>query len=132
MENVENVEQKAICSDCKGIAFIGGAEPYDCLFQAEAWLKFSAEEKQQIVEERLEIECDKFDPAPRDLRIKMKEMVEIGITKVHGNGRVQIPVEIRDILQIQDGDDILWIRKGFTEFTFRKAGYKGIFKPQYR
>ena len=122
---------KAICGDCKGIAYVGGAQIYQCMFDAEVLKKMSADEWQKVVEERIEIECDKFDLAPRAIRIKMKEYVEVDITRVYGGGSVQIPADIRQDLELKDGDKILWIRKGRREYTFRKVGYKPPFQPHY-
>lgn len=122
---------KAICGDCKGIAYLGGAEAYSCLYDAEAWKKIPPDQRRKVVEERIEIECDKFDIAPRTLRVKMRDLVEVGITKVYGGGSVQLPKAIREALEIKDGDKILWIRKGRREYTFRKVGYKPPFKPHY-
>jgi len=34
----------------------------------------------------------------------------IGVSKVHGNGRIHIPVEVRKKLNISDGDKIVFIR----------------------
>lgn len=114
----------AICGDCKGIMWMGG-HGYRCAFK-------NIDLDAKTVEERIEIECDKFQLAPRDVRIPMKQYIEVATTKVYGNGSVQIPSEIRNALKIQDGDKILWIKKGRREFTFRKVGYRGQFKPQYR
>ena len=122
---------KATCGDCKGNAYIGGAEIYQCVFNSEAWSKIDPENRQKVVEERIEIECDKFDLAPRELRIKMREYTEVGITTVYGGGSVQLPADIRQDLELKDGDKILWIRKGRREYTFRKVGYKPPFKPHY-
>ena len=115
---------KAICGDCKGLAYIGGVQIYQCAFKGEPL-------DQKVVEERIEIECDKFELAPRELRIKMREYTEVGITTVYGGGSVQLPADIREDLEIKDGDKILWIRKGRREYTFRKVGYKPPFKPHY-
>lgn len=115
----------AICGDCKGIAYVGGAQIYQCMFKGEAL-------DPKVVEERIEIECDKFDIAPRGIRVKMKEYVEVGITTIYGGGSVQLPADIRQDLELKDGDKILWIRKGRRDYTFRKVGYRPEFKPQYR
>lgn len=117
--------------DCKGIAYVGGADVYQCMYESEAWSKIPPDERRRTLEERIEIDCDKFDIAPRMLRVKMQELTEMGITEVHGNGRVQIPKAIREALEINDGDKILWIRKGRKEYTFRKVGYNPPFKPHY-
>lgn len=114
----------SVCADCKGLAYVGGANVYQCMFTGQRL-------DQKHVEQRIEIECDKFDAAPRELRVRMKELVEVGITEVHGNGRIQLPAEIRKNLEIADGDKILWIRTGSSEYTFRKVGYKSPFKPHY-
>ena len=114
-----------ICGDCQGLSYVGGANIYQCMFKDVAL-------DQKTVEERISIDCEKFDPAPRHVRVLMKEYVEVGITAVYGNGSVQIPSEIRKALEISDGDKILWIRKGLHEYTFRKVGYVPKFKPMFR
>lgn len=114
----------AVCGDCKGLAYVGGANVYECLVKGIAL-------EQKTVEERIPIECDVYDPAPRSVRIPMREYVEVGITTVYGNGSVQLPSEIRQSLQINDGDKILWIRKGVREYTFRKVGYVPQFKLKF-
>lgn len=116
---------KAICMDCKGIAYVGGAQIYQCMFKNE-----SLEPK--VVAERIEIECDKFELAPRGIRVKMREYVEVGITTVYGGGSSQIPAGIRQDWDIKDGDKLLWIKKGTRDYTFRKVGSRLPFKPQYR
>lgn len=116
---------QAICGDCKGLAYVGGANVYQCLFKGEPL-------DQKSVEERVPIECDRFEAAPRQMRVQMKKYVEVGITTVYGNGSVQLPAAIRDALEIRDGDKILWIRKGIHEYTFRKVGYVPKFKPKFR
>jgi len=116
----------AICGDCTGIMIVGGATPYQC-----AHKKVVLDRK--VVEERIPIVCDRFDVAPRMIRVPMREFVEVGITTVYGNGSVQLPSGIRTDLQIKDGDKILWIRKGRNEYTFRKVGFEGkpAFNPHY-
>lgn len=104
---------------------------FSCLLQAEAWKKIPLDQRRKVVEERIEIECDKFDETPREMRIPMKDFIEVAVTTVYGGGSVQLPKEIREVLEIKDGDKILWIRKGRTEYTFRKVGYKPPFKPHY-
>lgn len=119
------------CSDCKGIALIGGAEIYSCMWNADAWKKIPADQRRRFVEQRIDIECDKFDPAPREMRVRMQEMTEVDITTVFSGGSTVIPAKIREDLEIKDGDKILWIRKGVREYTFRKVGYKPPFKVHY-
>lgn len=109
---------------------MGGGQFYGCLHKGSVWDKIPKDDQHRIIEERLDIECPAFVLSPREMRIKMKEMTEIGITVVHGDGRTQIPKDIRDMLRISDGDKILWLRKGFSEFTFRKVGM-GSYKPHY-
>ena len=122
----------ALCGDCKAIIFAGGINTYQCSFKSNVFAQMSPEQKRKVVEERIEINCDKFDVAPRGIRIPMKEYVEVSITEVHGGGRVQIPQEIRGDLELKDGDKILWIRKARGEYTFRKVGGRPAFKPIYR
>ena len=105
---------------------------YQCGFKSEVFAQMSPEQRRKVVEDRREIECPKFDVAPRGIRISMKEYVEVSITEVHGGGRVQIPQEIRGDLGLKDGDKILWIRKARGEYTFRKVGEQPAFKPIYR
>jgi len=38
----------------------------------------------------------------------ISEKTDIAINKVHSNGRVQIPAEVREKLGIEDGDKIKW------------------------
>jgi len=121
-----------VCGDCKGIIFVGGINAYQCAFKADVFAQMSTEQRRKVVEERIEINCDKYDVAPRGIRIRMKDYVEVSITEVHGGGRVQIPQEIRSDLELKDGDKILWIRKGRGEYTFRKVGGQPAFKPIYR
>ena len=124
-------KEKVVCSDCKGIMYVGGAEEYSCAFKGSAWSKIAPKERRKIVEERVPIVCEKFDVAPRELRIRMQQIQEVGITTVYGNGSVQLPKEIREDWSIQDGDKILWIRKGTRDYAFRKVGFKPPFKPHF-
>jgi len=116
---------KVVCGDCTGLAYVGGAHVYKCLLKGEPL-------DQKSVEERIPIECGRFGSAPRQMAVQMKEYVEVGITTVYGNGSVQLPSEIRQALEIRDGDKILWIRKGMHEYTFRKVGYAPKIKPKFR
>jgi len=113
---------KAVCGDCEGLVYVGGAAVYQCKSTGDAL-------DQKTVEERIEIECDKFNLAPRTVKIEMG--LEVGMTTVYGGGSVQLPAEIRRSLDIKDGDKILWIRKGRREFTFRKVGLKPSVKGHY-
>jgi AbrB family looped-hinge helix DNA binding protein len=115
---------KAVCGDCKGLIWAGGTR-YQCGFKDSEVLD------PKVVEERVEIECDKFKEAERELRVRMQQYREVGITTVYGNGSVQLPKEVREALEIKDGDKILWIKKGEREFTFRKVGMTYPFKPHY-
>jgi len=121
----------AVCSDCKGIAFVGGANVYSCITKDSAWSKIDLEDRQRIVQERVPIECIKYDLAPRDMRVRLQEATEVGIPTGYGNGAVQIPKEIRAAWDIQDGDKILWGKTGIRKYTFRKIGYIPEFQPHY-
>jgi len=121
----------AVCSDCKGIAFVGGANVYACITKDSAWSKIDLDDRQRVVQERVSIECLKYELAPRDVRVRLQEATEVGITTVYGNGSVQIPKEIREAWGIQDGDKILWVKTGIRKYTFRKIGYRPEFKPHY-
>ena len=115
---------KVVCGDCVACMHVGGAAIYQCKFTGKPLDK-------KVVEERIEIECNKFEYVSRMLEVRMKELVEVGITTVYGGGSVQLPKGIREELEIKDGDKILWIRKGMKEYTFRKVGYKPSFKAHY-
>lgn len=121
----------AICSDCRGIAFVGGADIYTCVFEGSSWVKIKREDRQRIVEERMPIDCPKFEVAPRDMRVRLQEAKEVGITTVFGGGSIQLPKEIREAWDILDGDKILWVKMGLRKYTFRKIGYRPPFKPHY-
>ena len=115
------------CTDCKGIAAVGGANFYDCLKEGSVWNKYNPEDQRLIVEERREIECPAFDAAEIHLRMRMKEMVEVGVTKVYGNGSVQIPKDVRDILEIKDGDKPLAQQK----LTLDEIKFQAEWQGQY-
>lgn len=121
----------AICSDCKGIAFVGGAGIYSCITGGSTWARIKSEDRQRTVEERIPIECKEFEIAPREMRIRLQEATEVGITTVYGNGSIQLPKEIREAWGIKDGDKVLWIKKGLRNYTFRVIGYKPQFQPHY-
>lgn len=124
-------KEEVICSDCKGFMYVGGADVYSCGFKGSAWSSLKPAERQKIIEQQIRIRCEKFDLAPRQLRIKMRDLLEVGITKVYGNGSVQIPSSIREEWSIKDGDKILWVRRGVRDYTFRKVGFKSPFKPHF-
>lgn len=42
--------------------------------------------------------------------------VPVGMTQIHGNGRTQIPVSIRKVLGLEDGDMIFWMDKEGTYY----------------
>ena len=121
----------AICSDCKGIAFVGGANVYSCITKGSVWARIKKEDRQRTVEERVPIECLNFEVAPREMRIRLQEATEVGITTVYNNGSIQLPKEIREAWGIKDGDKVLWIKKGIRNYTFRKIGYRPEFQPNY-
>jgi len=115
---------KVVCGGCKGLIWEGGTR-YICGFKEGEALD------PKVVEERVEIECDKFHEADREFRIRMQQYREVGITTVYGGGSVQLPSDIREALEIKDGDKILGIKKGEREFTFRKVGMTYPFEPHY-
>ena len=43
--------------------------------------------------------------------MSISDKTEIDITKIHSNGRVQIPIEVRRQLNISDGDKIIWFKE---------------------
>lgn len=118
----EKEKPNAVCGDCTGLMLVGGANQYQCAHKGIIL-------DRKVVDECIRIVCDKFDEAPRMLRVSMREFVEVGITKVYGDGSIQLPIDIRKQLKIKDGDKILWIRKGRNEYTFRKVGFEG--KPEF-
>lgn len=46
--------------------------------------------------------------------------VIIAVKTVQDRGRVQLPKELRDSLQLKDGDGILWLRMADGRFTIAK------------
>ena len=44
----------------------------------------------------------------------------LNITKVHVYGRVSIPVEIRNKLEIRDGDKIIWYLNDLGDICIKK------------
>jgi len=115
---------KVVCGDCRGLIWSGGTR-YQCAFKDAQTLD------PMVVEERREIDCEKFQEADREFRVRMQQYREVGITTVFGGGSVQLPSQVREALEIKDGDKILWIKKGEKEFTFRKVGMTFPFKPHY-
>jgi len=49
---------------------------------------------------------------------------EIDISRVHSNGRLVIPSEIRKDLGVGDGDKILWFRNGYGQLCVEKVTEK--------
>jgi len=45
----------------------------------------------------------------------------LGVTKMFGRGRVQVPKEARRILGLRDGDRVLWIQASDREVIVRRA-----------
>jgi len=45
----------------------------------------------------------------------------VGVRRVQDRGRVQIPKEVRDVLKIEDGDDLYWVRGLDGRFYIAKA-----------
>ena len=54
----------------------------------------------------------------------MSDKSGINITKVHSNGRVQIPIEIREELELSDGDKIYWFQDSEGRVFIEKLGAK--------
>ena len=54
----------------------------------------------------------------------MSDKVGINITKVHSNGRVQIPIEIRKELELSDGDKVYWFQDSQGRVFIEKLGEK--------
>jgi len=52
----------------------------------------------------------------------MSDKSVIDITKVHSNGRVQIPVEIRKDMELSDGDKVRWFQNSQGHFCIEKLG----------
>lgn len=132
MESRDSREEP-ICGDCLGILYVGGAAQFQCSIKDSwAWKNHNGIIPDKIASERVQVPCTAFKPAPRDVRIKMKENVEVAISTVYGGGSVQLPKDIREDFEIKDGDKILWIRRGVRDYTFRKVGQTPSMKPQYR
>jgi AbrB family looped-hinge helix DNA binding protein len=45
----------------------------------------------------------------------------IAAVKVHGKGRVQIPKEVRDILNVEDGDRVYFVQDNSGKIFLEKA-----------
>lgn len=43
----------------------------------------------------------------------------IGMAKVHGNGRIQVPRRVRELLGVEDGDFVLFIMEGGRVYLSR-------------
>ena len=54
----------------------------------------------------------------------MSDKLGINITKVHSNGRVQIPIEIRKELELSDGDKVYWFQDSQDRVFIEKLGEK--------
>lgn len=54
----------------------------------------------------------------------MSDKLGINITKVHSNGRVQIPIEIRKELELSDGDKVYWFQDSQGRVFIEKLGEK--------
>jgi len=52
----------------------------------------------------------------------MSDKTVINITKVHSNGRVQIPIEIRKELKLSDGDKVYWFQDSQDRVFIEKLG----------
>jgi len=52
----------------------------------------------------------------------MSDKSGINITRVHSNGRVQIPVEIREELKLSDGDKDYWFQDSQDRVFIEKLG----------
>lgn len=127
MSKEKKEEPNAVCLECTGIVFSDdNVNPFQCSRKGIVL-------ERKIVEELVPIVCDKFDPAPRMVRVPMRKYLEVGITTVYGGGSVQLPKDIREELKIKDGDKILWIRKGRGDYAFRKVGYelKASIEPHF-
>jgi len=75
------------------------------------------------MKERMKLERMKYSivPIPEN---------EIAISIVFGGGRVVIPSEIRKMLNIKDGDRVVWIFKR-GDIIMRKVGVRLKLKPGY-
>ena len=51
---------------------------------------------------------------------EVKKMEKIGIAKVSNKGQVTIPAEVRQLLDLQPGDFLVFLRNG-NEIVIRKA-----------
>jgi len=60
----------------------------------------------------------------------MPQEVIIAVRKIYGNHRVQIPVEICETLNVDDGDRVAFVRDAWGEFYIRKANTAGIQKKE--
>ena len=56
----------------------------------------------------------------------ISDKTEIDISRVHSKGRVQIPVDVRKHLGIEDGDKIIWYRELDKIYVEKVEKDKGI------
>lgn len=59
----------------------------------------------------------------------MNHMVEVQITKVYGDGKTTIPLEIRQRLGISDGDRVLWYINEKGEVCIKKVAERRFKEP---
>jgi len=52
----------------------------------------------------------------------MSDKLVIDITKVHSNGRTQIPSEIREKKGLSDGDKVRWFQDSLGHTCIEKVG----------
>ena len=60
-----------------------------------------------------------------DTKYQITEKIEgeiLGVRQVQDHGRIQVPKIIRDILQLNDGDNAYWIKDKEGKIVLRKAG----------
>lgn len=54
----------------------------------------------------------------------------VAITTVHANGRTQIPSDIREILQLKDGDRVLWYYRNGKVYIENRMPPRPLFGPR--
>jgi AbrB family looped-hinge helix DNA binding protein len=62
------------------------------------------------------------------------DRTEIGISKIHSNGRVQVPKEVRTKMDLNDGNKVIWYINRLGDVCIRKTitreAPKGIRYPE--
>jgi len=67
----------------------------------------------------------------RGVSMRVAPPIFMAVTKIHGDGRVQVPAEIRGIWGAADGDFVFWYRQGDTILLTPSHSEAQHRKPHY-